>query len=71
MQAERIEAVLHENGLRIRVARRIMGARHAVFSLVVAGDDAGLMNRLRKAEETLALRLGRPVTKKAPRRMLF
>lgn len=60
MQAERIETVLRENGLHIRVARGVMGARHVVFSLVAAGDDAGLMNRLRKAEETLALRLGRP-----------
>lgn len=56
-QADRIEAVLRENDLLARVDGGLVGPRLVVFRLRVAGHAANLLDRLRKLEETLALRL--------------
>ena len=58
MQADRIEDVLRENDLFARVSSGVVGPRLVVFRLGVGGSAANLVDRLRKMEETLALRLG-------------
>lgn len=58
MQADRIEAVCRENGLMARVGSGVVGPRLVVFHLHVGSNAANLVDRLRKLEETLALRLG-------------
>ncbi|MCG3212598.1 MAG: hypothetical protein FOGNACKC_06268 [Anaerolineae bacterium] len=57
MQADRIEAVCRENGLAVAVSGGQVGPRLAVFDLRVGGSAANLVDRLRKLEEVLALRL--------------
>jgi S-DNA-T family DNA segregation ATPase FtsK/SpoIIIE len=60
MQADRVEQILRDNQVIARIGSGVVGARHAVFRLEVAGHDVNLLTRLRKLEEILALRLSQP-----------